>query len=158
MTRKFNKFTILANTRCLIKMYVHKNHPFSKIQQSHDDARCRGVGRWRLGFCRESELRAVADSALVGKTETVVSVDNTALLNIDLAIFDPTLVITAVSEDTGNYYVSYIFNTIAVSDGAWRNAAKDGTLTVSKDALGGASLEAYVSKELGEVARAEIAF
>ena len=109
-------------------------------------------------FAASPELRAVADSALVNKTETVVSVDNTALLNIDLAIFDPTLVITAVSEDTGNYYVSYIFNTIAVSDGAWRNAAKDGTLTVSKDALGGASLEAYVSKELGEVARAEIAF
>lgn len=109
-------------------------------------------------FAASPELREAADDILVGRTEAIVSVDNAAILRADFDNFDPALTITAVSEDTNTYYVSYTFNTFAVLDGAWRSALKEGTLKVSKSALVSIALKNYISEELGEVARAEIAY
>ncbi|MBI5742553.1 MAG: hypothetical protein HZA25_01805 [Candidatus Niyogibacteria bacterium] len=109
-------------------------------------------------FAASSELRAVADNVLIGRTETVVSIDNAALLNATFDSFDPRLMIVGVSEDADAYHISYTFDTIAVYDGAWRNAKKDGELVVAKKALGDRDLRAYASEQLTQVARAEIAF
>jgi len=109
-------------------------------------------------FAASPELRSAAEEALVGKMETVVQIDNAAFLNIDLETFDPALVITDVSESMESYHVSYTFNILVVSDGAWRDTTKSGILTVSKKILTSITLEEYVMQQLGEVARAEIAF
>lgn len=109
-------------------------------------------------FAASPVLRTATEEVLVGKTETIISIDNTALLNTDFNNFDTQLVITEVSEDTEAYYISYTFNTLAVQDGAWGSAFKDGKLTVSKDSLNNTDLQAYVEKQLKEVAQAEIAY
>ena len=109
-------------------------------------------------FAASPQLREVTGDTLIGKTETVISVDNTALLNTNFDNFDPALVITAVSEDTEAYYVSYTFNTLAVLDGAWGSAYKDGELTVPKDNVNNTNLQAYVEEELKEVAQAEMSY
>lgn len=109
-------------------------------------------------FAASPELREIAENTLIGKIEVIVSIDNTALLNTNFDNFDPALVIMAISEDADAYYVSYTFNTFAVSSGAWGSAMKEGELTVFKDNLGSEDLRVYVEEELKEVAQAEISY
>ncbi|MCX6738613.1 MAG: hypothetical protein NT098_00995, partial [Candidatus Parcubacteria bacterium] len=109
-------------------------------------------------FAASPELRQTADNALVGKTETVSAVDNTALLNLDANAFNPQITITATTEDTDSYYISYSFHTFEVSNGAWGNTEKTGNLAIPKNALGSVTLREYAEKQLREVAQKEIAF
>jgi len=109
-------------------------------------------------FAANPQLREAVEDTLVGKTETLVLIDNTTLLNTDFNTFNPELVIKEVTEDVEAYYILYTFNTYAVTDGAWKRVEKEGTLKVNKDTLNNENLQTYVEEELGEVARAEIAF
>ncbi len=109
-------------------------------------------------FAASPELRQTADNAFIGKTETIASVDNTALLNLDTNNFDPQITITATTEDADSYYLSYSFHTLEVSNGAWGRFEKTGNLAIPKNVLGSITLREYAEKQLREVAQKEIAF
>lgn len=105
-------------------------------------------------FAASPDLRAGVGDALVQKTETIVSIDNTRLLAADLNAFNPELHITAISEDDKTYYVTYQYKTLEIQEAAWSDAVKEATLKVSKDLLTQKhrDLGLYVAEELGEVA------
>ncbi len=109
-------------------------------------------------FAASPELRQATDNVLIGKTETVVSVDNAAILNLDVNTFDPRVTITASTEDSEAYHVSFIFDSFDVVNGSWENVKKSGDLTVLKNTVNEADLRGYVEKQLREVAQKEIAF
>jgi len=109
-------------------------------------------------FAASPAVRQATDDLLIGKETQVVSVDNTAFLSEDLAVFAPALTVSGIEEDNVYFSVAYQFTTFAVVDGAWKKVEKVGTLRVSKDALGSADLIEYVKKELAEVAARDMAY
>lgn len=109
-------------------------------------------------FAASPELLQTADNALVGKTETVVFAGNSDLLNLDAESFDPQVTITATTEDSDSYYISYSFTTFEVTNGTWGKTEKTGTLAIPKNALASTDLREYAEKQLREIAQKEIAF
>lgn len=94
---------------------------------------------------------ATDPQAIYNQTQTVVSIDNTYLVNKDLTNWTPTTVITAVTEDEDNYYVAYRLQTIDIQDSVWRDVSKDLSMTVSKTFLGAdKDLGLYVTEQLKE--------
>lgn len=85
----------------------------------------------------------------------VVKVDNTRIVSADIDAYPLSVQITAVREDTDNYYVDYILTTIDLVDGVWKDTAQTKNLSVSKAALGDKDLGTYVSTQLAEVRDAE---
>lgn len=101
---------------------------------------------------------ATDPQAIYNQTQTVVSIDNTYLVNKDLTNWTPTTVITAVTEDEDNYYVAYRLQTIDIQDSVWRDVSKDLSMTVSKAFLGkDKDLGLYVTQQLKENIDHEIA-
>lgn len=93
---------------------------------------------------------------LVGKTEKVISVDNTYIAAVDLTSWTPRVRVTGVKEDTDNYYVAYILSTIDVKDYKWQNVDEENTLKVDKTFLKEfKSLQDYVKYELAQKIDAE---
>jgi hypothetical protein len=92
----------------------------------------------------------------VGKTEKVVSVDNTYIASIDLSSWSPRVRVTGVKEDSDFYYVVYVLSTIDIKDYKWQNVDVENTLKVDKKFLEEfKSLEAYVKYELAQKIDAE---
>lgn len=87
--------------------------------------------------------------------EVVRSVDNSYILNADVANYPYEVAVTQVSEDDERYYVDYTLTTIDLEDYVWKNIIKQKTLEVSKEALEGRDLAAYVSRELTQARAAE---
>lgn len=85
-------------------------------------------------------------------------IDNSVLLAADLDDFDFVMTITGVTEDAQNYYISYTYQTLAISDNVWRMVGRGDTLTVSRLALGDRDLGLYVAEELGEIVDSELAY
>jgi len=92
---------------------------------------------------------ATDPQAVYSQSQQTVSIDNTYLVDKDLSSYTPTVQITAVTEDTDNYYVAYNFSTIDLADGTWKDVVKPETLTVSKADLGPyRDLGVYVTQQL----------
>ena len=96
-------------------------------------------------------------------------VDNTVLLATDLENFDLKMEITGAMEDSesfedsesgksGNYYISYQYNTLAIKDNVWQEVLRQEKMTVSKASLDGRDLGLYLMEELGEVIDYQLAF
>lgn len=97
--------------------------------------------------------------ATIGKTVVEQQgIDNSALLTADLGDFDFSMQINGVLEDNENYYVSYTYQSLAIVDNVWQLVTREGTLTVSKIALGDRDLGLYVAEELGEIVDSELAY
>ncbi|MCW9054571.1 MAG: DUF5011 domain-containing protein [Candidatus Pacebacteria bacterium] len=100
---------------------------------------------------------AVRDQ-VVSKEVVMQSVDNSYVLSVDLAAFNPGLQVTAVEEDEEFYYVTYAYRTIAIDDYAWKDRYIEETLAVSKEVLGERDLGSYVAEELGQTVEARMAY
>ena len=92
---------------------------------------------------------AVRDGVYSSK-ETVVSVDNSAIVSAGLDDFSFNLRINSITDDEKNYYVAYSYQTLVIEDGAWQNKEIEKIFTVSKEALDGKDLGLYAAEELGE--------
>jgi hypothetical protein len=99
-----------------------------------------------------------ARDSVYSSQETVVSVDNTAVVSADLDNFNFNLRIGSITEDAKNYYVAYSYQTFTVEDSVWQNKEIDKTLTVNKEALDGKDLGIYVAKQLGDNINYELSY
>jgi hypothetical protein len=105
-----------------------------------------------------STFAAVDPDAIYSSDQQVVSVDNSYIVNKDLASYSPQARIISVTEDTDNYYIAYQFYTIDLENGAWRDVVKDKTMSVSKGFLGAyRDLGLYVTEQLKQNVDAELA-
>src|SRR3989338_5872718 len=68
---------------------------------------------------------ATSPETFFSKEETIVSVDNTYLVNKDLELWTHTAVMREVAEDEDNYYVTYEFSTIELIDYVWRDVVQE---------------------------------
>lgn len=105
-------------------------------------------------FAASPEVRG----AVFSSATTVYSVDNSHLISVDLASFNPHLTITTVAEDDSFFYVGYRYRTIAIDDYVWKEIERTENLAVSKAALGEADLGVFVARELGQVIDHSIAY
>lgn len=97
--------------------------------------------------------------AVYDHQETVVSIDNTFLVNLNLGSYSPRAQITAVTEDTENYYISYVLSTVDVVDGVWRDVDRSEEMTVAKAVLGSnLDLGVYVTAQLNELIERQVAY
>jgi hypothetical protein len=104
-------------------------------------------------------LAAGNPEAIFSAQETVLAVDNTYIASIDLDSYTPKAQITAVTEDTDNYYVAYSFSTVALANAVWQQVTKTETLKISKAELGASrDLGVYVTEQLKEKIDTEITY
>lgn len=99
-----------------------------------------------IGFAANPEMRG----NIYSSQDTVVTVDNSAIVSADLDNYNFSLRINNVTDDGKNYYATYSYWTMAIIDGVWQNQKVEKTLTVSKEALGNKDLGLYIARELGE--------
>jgi hypothetical protein len=97
-----------------------------------------------------------ARESVVSSESAVVSVDNSYLLNTNIADDTISITINSVTENPDSYYVEYTFNTIGVQDSVWQPIVRIGTITVNKEEIVGRDLGLYVEEELAEVHAAEL--
>ena len=101
---------------------------------------------------------ATNPDAIYSTEQEVISIDNTYLVDKDLAAYTPTVEIQGVTEDEEQYYVAYAFNTIDLEDYVWRDVSKEGMLKVSKADLGPyRDLGVYVTEQLKQLISRELA-
>lgn len=92
---------------------------------------------------------ATNPEALYSTEQRVLSIDNTYIVNKDLAAFSPRAAITGVTEDEEFYYVAYDFSTIDLLEYVWRDVVKKEVMKVSKADLGPyRDLGLYVMEQL----------
>ncbi len=101
---------------------------------------------------------AANPSMVVNRSEKVVSVDNSRLLDLRVSSYNPSPKIESIKEDADNYYVDYSINNVAVDDYVWKDVVDMRSLTVSKAGLRGQDLGLYLTKQIGEVVDAELSF
>ena len=97
------------------------------------------------------ELREAAADTVISSETKIKSVDNSFIVDTNLNDFTPTAQITDVREDTENYFITYILNTIDLVDGVWGPVAQKKDLIISKEVIRGKDLGLHVAKELSEV-------
>jgi|SRR5680860_66781 len=111
----------------------------------------------------------VRDAILGEEIVEKIGVDNSFLLNADLASFDLAMEIVDVTEDAepldgeeiggrNNFYIDYQYQTLGISDNAWQPVLHQKRLVVSKTDLAGRDLGLYVIEELGEVIDSELVY
>src|SRR6185295_3649534 len=94
--------------------------------------------------------------SVFSSTETLQSIDNTRIINIDLDSYPLSVQVTAVTEDADNYYVDYTMNTIDIQDDVWQDVAKRATMTVAKAQLKNEDLGLFTSEKLSQIRAQEI--
>ncbi len=106
-----------------------------------------------------SAFAATDPQAILNSQQQVLSVDNTYIAHKDLVQWSPQVSITAVTEDTENYYVAYTFTTIDVKDYVWQDVSKPETMTVSKADLGPyGDLGVYVTRQFKNIIGNELSY
>ena len=96
--------------------------------------------------------------AILSKTTTTRSVDNSFIISTDLETRDTQLKIVSIKEDDDSYFVSYTYNTISIDNYVWKEFNTSDTLTVSKKLLNNRDLGLYVAEEISEVVSREDEF
>ena len=94
----------------------------------------------------------------IKSTKASATVDVSAILNINFDNFDLDLQITEITEDDKNFFVAYQFYTMAIKERTWQKIVKTKQMSISKTILKDATLENYLSEELGEVVDNEIVY
>ena len=100
---------------------------------------------------REGVAKSVYDTE-----ETVISIDNTYIVDKNLNSYTPEIKIVEVTEDSENYYVTYEFTTIELDDFVWQDIEVDKEMTVAKAQLGDRDLGLYVTEQLKEIIAREL--
>lgn len=99
---------------------------------------------------------ATNPDTIVKKQEKILSIDNTYISEVNLKKFTPEVEILSVEEDDDNYYITYEFTTIALSNGVWKDVTTEQILEVSKRRLDRyRDLGLFVTEELNEQIKAE---
>ncbi len=106
-------------------------------------------------FAASPEVRDTAAAAVLSEQSSIVSIDNTYIVNKDLDTYTPQVQITGVTEDTDNYYISYELSTIDLQDYAWRDIVRQNTMQVYKKDLDGGDLGLYMTHRLNDVVQNE---
>lgn len=96
-------------------------------------------------------LREGVTDVIISTKQTVKTIDNSYIVNINLNTYTPSIQITNITEDETYYYVSYILTTIDLADDRWQNVSKGKVLKISKAALGERDLGLYATEELSEI-------
>lgn len=90
--------------------------------------------------------------ALIGRQETVVSVDNSFLLAKNLIDWSPKVTVTNVVKEGSQYIVTYSLETIDVDSYIWRDVVKTQEMRVDEEVLVKyIDLAAYVQFQLKDV-------
>lgn len=90
--------------------------------------------------------------ALIGRQETVVSVDNSFLLAKNLIDWSPKVTVTNVVKEGSQYIVTYSLETIDVDSYIWRDVVKTQEMRVDEEVLVKyTDLAAYVQFQLKDV-------
>jgi hypothetical protein len=106
-------------------------------------------------FAADPEAR----EAVLGKEIVTESgVDNSALLAALLDDFDFGMTVENVTEDDGNYYIDYSFNTYQIQDNVWQIAPRHSLMKIDKLSLAGGDLGLYLQKQLSEIVQNELAY
>lgn len=116
------------------------------------------VGAGTVFAATDEGIREAVAEQLVQKTETVVEIDNSAIVNADLDNFDARLQILEVQEDDFAYYAEYQFVTLAIDDGHWGEIEKTDKITIDKESLGERDLGLFLAEELGELTAQELRY
>jgi hypothetical protein len=90
--------------------------------------------------------------------ESVISVDNSRIISVDLDNYNFNLRINAITEDEKNYYATYSYQTMEIVNGVWQDKQAEKVLTINKEALEGKDLGLYVAKQLGENINYELSY
>ena len=93
--------------------------------------------------------------ALLTQQTSVVSVDNSYIIDVDLDTFAFAVRVTEVTEDDVNYYVAYEIDTIDLVDGVWEPTTREGSVRVQIAFLAGKDLGLYVEGELAQLLESE---
>ncbi|MBI2108580.1 MAG: DUF5011 domain-containing protein [Parcubacteria group bacterium] len=109
-------------------------------------------------FAANEDLRETAAAAILSSTQTVVKVDNSLILSVNLEQFTPSAQINTVTEDAENYYVSYTLYTIDLQNGVWNTVSRGENVTVSKTLLGNNDLGLFVAKQIKEVTDRQVQY
>jgi len=100
-----------------------------------------------------------AREAVLGEEIVTESgVDNSALLAALLDDFDFGMTVENVTEDDGNYYIDYSFNTYQIQDNVWQIAPRHSLMKIDKLSLAGGDLGLYLQKQLSEIVQNELAY
>jgi len=100
----------------------------------------------------------VRDGVIGKEVKEVKGINNTALIDADLANLDLAMQITNIQEDSEKFYVDYTFKTFEIKDNIWQEVAKDQVLIIDKKALADRDLGVYIAKELGEVVDSQLLY
>lgn len=85
-------------------------------------------------------------------------IDNSAILSAELDNFGFQMTIQNVREDDQKYYIDYGYRTLDIQGNSWQEVLESGTLTISKEALGGRDLGLHAQEELGEIIDGQLAY
>lgn len=104
-----------------------------------------------------ASFAATNPETIYSESQTVLSIDNTYLVNKNLGAYSPRAQIATVTEDTDTYYVEYVLYTIDLDDAVWKDVSRQQVMKVSKEALGPyRDLGVYVTGQLKENIEQEI--
>ena len=104
-----------------------------------------------------ASFAATNPETIYSESQTVLSIDNTYLVNKDLGSYSPRAQIVAVTEDVDTYYIEYVLYTIDLDDAVWKDVTRQQVMKVSKEALGPyRDLGVYVTGQLKENIEQEI--
>ncbi len=92
-----------------------------------------------------------AQQAIYDTQEEVVSVDNSYIVNADIANFDFKLQITSITSDATTYYIAYSYSIIDLVDYVWKPVTVTDTLKYSKLEMQGQDLGLAVSRQLSQL-------
>ncbi len=104
-----------------------------------------------------ASFAATNPETIYSESQTVLSIDNTYLVNKDLGAYSPRAQIVTVTEDADTYYIEYTLFTIDIEDAVWKDISRQQIMKVSKAALGPyRDLGVYVTGQLRENIEQEI--
>jgi len=104
-----------------------------------------------------ASFAATNPETIYSESQTVLSIDNTYIVNIDLGAYSPRAQIVTVTEDIDTYYIEYVLYTIDLDDAVWKDVTRGQVMKVSKEALGPyRDLGVYVTGQLKENIEQEI--
>jgi hypothetical protein len=105
-----------------------------------------------------STFAATDPGAVVSSQQTVVSVDNSRIISVDLSNFNQNLQIKGITEDADNYYVDYTYDSIVIQDNAWQDAVVENTMTIDKASLRGGDLGTWLAGKLSDVLAYDLSY
>lgn len=104
------------------------------------------------------EVREQVGETLVSSEETVVSVDNSYIVQVNLNEVELTVQIAQVEEDDVSYYVTYEYEDIDLIEGRWVEVLKEDVLVVNKEQLGERDLGLHAAEELEELRQSRLSY